>query len=277
MTKDKAAQLLNVSIHAETDEVRQNFIKLYNNYYIRLNNATTSKLQELYKEKLQELELALITFTAIKKNYNFTNSSSIGVDEIDKDKTVRETNVNITNKLLRKNIFFFYARITILILLLAIVFQYVYHTHQEQASKEKLSEELDKSILQKTKINILENRLNLLTKEFQQGKFKIKNNNSLDIKLVALVSVFKGHDKKLKKFYSNLDKTIHSGDTLTFEEQNGYIVSKKGETIKIVQGTWNGEVIAFFVEIEYPGRINYKWSGIWSFEAPNGIFNIKLD
>ena len=59
MTKDEAAQLLNVSVNASQAEIQAKFQDMFNEYQIRLTNAPTPNLKKIYQNNLQELNTAL--------------------------------------------------------------------------------------------------------------------------------------------------------------------------------------------------------------------------
>ena len=58
MTKEEAAQLLNVSVNASPAEIQSKFQELYNEYNIRLTNAPTPNLKRIYNSNLDELNTA---------------------------------------------------------------------------------------------------------------------------------------------------------------------------------------------------------------------------
>lgn len=275
MKKEDCFQLLGLSESSSEVEIKKKYTELFNDYQLRLTNAPTPNLKRLYQKNLQELNEALEVLldggsegitkdlpssTPVYDKQNreekpefVSKQAHSGTLSKNKGSEARlEAGLNKYKKLFRL------MMITSILALAGITIVLIQLSEKNSAIKE-----LQQSA---AKVEPLSKEVELLKQEllpFQNGKMKIKNYGTDNLKLTWLIVMYKDNDGNLVKYEDYFDKIIRPGST---EEIN----KLSGATY-----VWDGSVISYACGLEYKGA-KFIQSGLWSGDSENGNLILNL-
>lgn len=280
MTKDEAAQLLNVSVNASQPEIQTKFQEMFNEYQIRLTNAPTPNLKKIYQNNLQELNTALSvlsgkssaavsdlpssspTYKHVDHQHSTPPPTPPPSTQTTDDKTSAPQTKGAVKEKGKDKKGVPSSTITAIGVALVAFAAVVFLVIKIVEDKGKIA----KIQLSADSVTTVMTELTLYKGLFDNQKLKIKNDCNDDIKIGVLNVTYWTEDHKLKKIEMWYDRSIRKGSSLPLD---------------IVEGTrveWDGSVVSYGLGIEYRGA-QFIISGIFQkdMKEEDKTLHINLD
>ena len=260
LTKQEAADLLGLMPDASEAEVRSKYNEMYNDYQLRLTNAPTPNLKKLYQKNLQELNDAFSVFLggASPGNTDLPSSEPVFTAEekqpvvsqaqqAQRNQTARNTGPakNAQVKTYKKPFSFL---VTFCILLLALAAWLGVEFFQGMANQEEL-------LTGRKKLEEF--------KEFENGKFKIRNDGDAPLTVEWLIISYKDENGKLVKYEDVVAEDIRPDANMEFRKLSGASI------------LWDGSVISYACGLKYHNN-SFIQAGLWSADSKDGYLMLDL-
>jgi hypothetical protein len=266
MTREEAADLLNVQVNASLDEVKKRYQDLFTDFQIRLTNAPTPNLKKTYQKNLQEfLDACTLMYPGlVLETQDLPSSQPSNFEIASPVSTIKKEKVGAasTRKHVPKAIQTEYTGFPIssfLILSAAILFAAMtafvslrwYRADVQEAKLEQTAQAQAKALAE------YEQLFKKGLAPFKNGKFSVCNDSSKEMKINALTVAYIDREGNLKGFnstyYNWLSWVIPPGRSQNFEYVKGM------ETV------WDGSVLFYTMYVNYKGNdyfISEPWANV---------------
>ncbi len=276
MTKEEAAQLLNVSVNAPQSEIQSKFQEMFNEYQIRLTNAPTPNLKKIYQNNLQELNTALSVLSGKSaaavsdlpsssptyKQVEHQQAAAPPTPASEVKAATPHTNTPGKEKAKEKKGVPSSTITAIGVALVAIagIVFLVIKTFEDKAAIAKLQLSADS-------VTTVLTQLSDYKTKFDNQKFKIKNDGTTDLTVKLLFVTYRNEFNKLERKAYLPNQLIRKGSASDF---------------KLVEGSrvvWDGSVISYTLVIDKPGTEDYiNEANIYSLAmSEDKILHLDLD
>lgn len=276
MTKAEAAELLNLSATAGTEEVRSRFQEMYSDYQIRLTNAPTPNLKKVYQKSLEDLRIAcevLHPGLGVESPRDLPSAQPVhgasaaarpippGVDR----RIVPPTPIPPGDN----------KRQTVWLILAAVcasaaaffAIEWMQATDASAKLRTFLSKDVNEQYALLKKDADFAPGLLVTLEGIQNGKFQICNLSTGTVRVTSLTSNYRSTEGKFKTFNST-----------TYDWYSWNINAGAKKALDFVRGNatiWDGSVIFYSLGINYRDQ-DYIVSGSWS-DVKDGCIKLKLD